>query len=123
MDLRRAFQQGTDSEEVAAWVRDRVADASPEALEHLLHDLTKPWHLGKHLTHRESQVLALLAGGCRTPEIAKRLGIGLQTVRTYRMRAMSKLGARTTTHAVVLWLTGGDDANARDLPGQDAVRS
>lgn len=35
------------------------------------------------LNQRLSQVLQLIGDGCAEPEIAKRLGIGLGTVRTY----------------------------------------
>ena len=43
------------------------------------------------LTHRERQVLQLLAEGKKTSEIAEILEIGVKTVGTYRWRMMQKL--------------------------------
>ena len=52
------------------------------------------------LTPRELEVLALLADGLAHEEIARRLGIGSETVRTHVRKASSRLGASTRTHAV-----------------------
>lgn len=53
------------------------------------------------LTRRETEVLALLADGCsRRRQVAERMGISDETVKTHLGKAMAKLGARTPTHAV-----------------------
>ena len=53
-----------------------------------------------HLTGREREVLTLLAQGLQLDEIAERLGIGSETVRTHVRKAMAKLDADTRTQAV-----------------------
>jgi DNA-binding NarL/FixJ family response regulator len=52
------------------------------------------------LTHRERDVLRLLADGLANEEIGKRLFISAETVRTHVRKAMDKLDADTRTQAV-----------------------
>lgn len=56
------------------------------------------------LTRREREILELLAQGLSGAEIAARLVLSPETVRTHIRNAMSKLGARTRSHAVFLAL-------------------
>jgi DNA-binding NarL/FixJ family response regulator len=44
------------------------------------------------LTARELEVLALIAEGCTTKEIASRLGVSVKTVETHRRQIMEKTG-------------------------------
>jgi DNA-binding CsgD family transcriptional regulator len=55
-----------------------------------------------HLTGREREVLQLLAEGLQTDEIAQRLEIGPETVRTHLRHASDRLGATNRTHAVAI---------------------
>jgi DNA-binding NarL/FixJ family response regulator len=55
----------------------------------------------KTLSSRESQILAMLAEGLTGEEIAQRLVLSPETVRTHVRNAMGKLDARTRTEAVV----------------------
>jgi DNA-binding NarL/FixJ family response regulator len=55
----------------------------------------------KTLSRRESEILSLLAQGLTGEEIAKRLVLSPETVRTHIRNAMEKLDARTRTEAVV----------------------
>ena len=54
------------------------------------------------ITAREAEVLALLAKGATGVEAAKQLWISPETVRTHVRNAMTKLGANTRAHAIVL---------------------
>ena len=51
------------------------------------------------LSPREREVLGLLADGYRGPEIADRLFLSLETVRTHIRHGANKLGARTRVQA------------------------
>ncbi len=62
-------------------------------------------HLG--LTHRESEVLALLVAGCSNRAIASRLVIGDETVKTHVRAVLRKLGVADRTAAVAAALREG----------------
>ena len=62
-------------------------------------------HLG--LTHRESEVLALLVAGCTNRAIAARLVIGDETVKSHVRSVLRKLGVPDRTAAVAAALREG----------------
>jgi NarL family two-component system response regulator LiaR len=94
---------------------DQLADAiraahagkptlAPEAARALMQAVTTPGALGKDLTARERQVLALVAEGLTNTEIADRLVISLSTAKTHVSSIISKLGAASRTEAAALAL-------------------
>jgi DNA-binding NarL/FixJ family response regulator len=54
------------------------------------------------LTARERQTLGLLADGASTAEVARRLGVAVNTARNHVQRVLEKLGARSKLEAVVI---------------------
>jgi DNA-binding NarL/FixJ family response regulator len=56
----------------------------------------------REVTAREREVLTLVSAGVASREIAERLGISRATVESHVRSAMSKVGARSRLHAVLL---------------------
>ena len=54
------------------------------------------------LTPRELEILGLIAQGLSTREMAERVGVSENTVKTHTSRVLDKLGARRRTQAVQL---------------------
>ncbi|APU13884.1 MULTISPECIES: response regulator [Actinoalloteichus] len=73
----------------------------PAAVRSLLARRPGPTRAGPRLTEREAEVLRLLATGLTNAEIAGRLFLGVETVKTHVRAVLAKLGARDRTQAVI----------------------
>jgi DNA-binding CsgD family transcriptional regulator len=73
------------------------------------------------LSNREREVLELLAEGLSGAEIAEKLFLSPETVRTHIRNAMAKLGASTRSHAVALALTRREIAPQSAVEADEAV--
>lgn len=77
-----------------------VVDATPDPLD--------------GLTTRERQVLQCMVDGLTRTEIAQRLRLSVNTVRTHTQNIIAKLGAHSTLESVALALRNGLRASADD---------
>jgi two-component system, NarL family, nitrate/nitrite response regulator NarL len=67
----------------------------------------------RRLTHRESEVMTLLAHGLSNKEIARDLGIAVATVKNHVHAVLDKLNARNRTEAIIKL---GEDRSLDSLP-------
>jgi DNA-binding NarL/FixJ family response regulator len=102
--------KSAEAEQIRWAVRSvaRGAGYVSPALAHLVSDLT-PARSGTAggITRREREVLRLLAEGLTDVEIAKRLDIGVRTVRSHLDRIRSKTGRRRRSELTRLALAEG----------------
>jgi PAS domain S-box-containing protein len=66
--------------------------------------LSTPAEPARALTPREREITALLAAGCDGREIAERLVLSPETVRTHVRNAMERTNARTRAHLIAIAL-------------------
>jgi DNA-binding NarL/FixJ family response regulator len=69
------------------------------------------------LSHREQEVLDMLAKGFLIKEIADKLGIGFGTVRTYVRRIYEKLHVQSRSQAISKYLHGASGPSFPPRPG------
>ena len=83
-------------------VKEILVPAAPSTLQAdpFVPDETKRDHLG--ITRRELEILGLVAQGMSNREIAGKLFVSENTVKTHCSRAFDKLGAKRRTQAVQL---------------------
>jgi DNA-binding NarL/FixJ family response regulator len=80
-----------------------AVDAAAES-ERFVDPATKGTRGRPALTRRQRQILQLYADGHSTAQVAKRLGLSAETVRTHTKAILSRLRARDRAHAVALAL-------------------
>ena len=111
--VQGALEAGAISYLLKNVTADQLADAiraahaqrptlAPEATQALIQAATQPPGPGYDLTPREQEVLALMVEGLSNPEIAKRLVIGLSTVKYHVSSIFSKLGVTSRAEAIAL---------------------
>lgn len=84
-----AARQGRSESEVAFELLDYALDQRRSAEENL--------EIWWQLTPREREVVALVCQGCTNPEIAARLVISTNTVKTHMRNILRKFGLRSRT--------------------------
>lgn len=92
------------AETVIKAVRDVAHGASlitPATIAQLVTNGRDREHVRESLSHREREVLQLMAEGMPTRKIAQHLGISYSTVRTHVRSISTKLSARSMVNAVV----------------------
>jgi len=89
----------------------------PEIVEKPAED---PPEIVENLSARESEILKLLAQGCQYKEIADKIDIHIETVRTYIRRMYTKLHVRNRTEATVKYLESkrSNERAADELEGR-----
>lgn len=66
------------------------------------------------LTKREREIMALAAAGAQSGDMAERLFLSRETIKSHIQNAMGKLGAHTRAHAVAIALVTGQIAWSDD---------
>jgi DNA-binding CsgD family transcriptional regulator len=79
-----------------------VSDVVPDR--HLVLYAPAAPRTGPGLTPREREIVSYLAHGLTGEEIARRLFLSPETVRTHIRNAMERMGARTRPHLIALAL-------------------
>jgi DNA-binding NarL/FixJ family response regulator len=113
--VRASVRGGEADGEVELVARLEFTDEGRLAIEVALAETpprgTPEESLAHHLTARERSVIALIAMGRETHEIAEELHLAASTIRTHVRNSMAKLGAHTRAQLVAVAMAG----NALDL--------
>lgn len=109
----------TSPEELVAAIKDVYAGGAPmtsEIARKVVETFRRPAPatvMGAALTERESEVLTLLAQGYANKEIAARLALSYETVRTHLKNIYEKLHVRSRTEAAARYLRAADAPSPR----------
>ncbi|MCB9737779.1 MAG: response regulator transcription factor [Deltaproteobacteria bacterium] len=94
------------------WLDEAIAG---HVLRGFLGEATDPAPEADPLTPREREIVAFVAAGWTSREIAAELGVATKTVQNHRSNLLDKLGLRTTA-ALVRWALDRDLASPRRPP-------
>lgn len=86
---------------------DAIARAQRGSARHMWTPVATAGSLRAQLTKRESEVMTLIATGGHSDDIATRLFLSSETIKSHAQNAMVKLGAHTRAHAVAIALMTG----------------
>lgn len=78
-----------------------------------------PTDLLAGLSEREREVAALIAQGCSNRDIAERLYLSVDTVKTYLRRTFAKLGVSNRTQVALVVVAAGHRREPSGQPGAD----
>jgi DNA-binding NarL/FixJ family response regulator len=78
-----------------------------EAVLHVAGELTSPLARPRGLTHRETQVLGLLARGLTTRQVARSLGVAVKTADRHVQNAYRKIGVSSRAGAALFAMEHG----------------
>ncbi len=70
----------------------------------------KPADESRRLSQRETEVLGLIARGLGNKEIAERLSLSVETIRSYLKNIYEKMHVHSRAEAVAKYITGGGEA-------------
>ena len=74
---------------------------------------TKPTEETRRLSQRETEVLGLIARGLGNKEIADRLSLSVETIRSYLKTIYEKMHVHSRAEAVAKYITGGESGGRR----------
>ncbi|NHB69871.1 response regulator transcription factor [Perlabentimonas gracilis] len=90
---------------------------NPKVASRIIQFITQPkfryWDSAKELTNREAEIMNLLIDGLADKEIASKLGISLQTVKSHLKHIYAKLGVCNRVEAMLVYTKiNGNDLSA-----------
>lgn len=71
-----------------------------------------------HMSPREAQALAMIAKGMSNPDIAKELGLSVETVKIHVHKAFRRLGVNNRTEAAVLYTQAKSKPQSKAAPAK-----